>query len=168
MKVVDSHVYLGHIIGKNGENSLNIKARVGKSIGSSKSIFLKLDSMYLGRYYFESAKTLMLSILRSGLIYSSETYYDLTEIDLRDLERAEESFLRQLFKQAKGCPISQFYLEMGIYPIRFEIIKSRLLYLQYILKQDENYTLYKFFFLEPNNPTKGCWELQVLKDLKKT
>ena len=62
-------------------------------------------------------------ILRSSILYASETFYNLKEKELRILERIEERFLRQLLKTGRGCSISQLYLETGHTPARFEIMK---------------------------------------------
>ena len=57
---------------------------------------------------------------------------NLSEHQIRQLERIEENFLRKVFKTPKSCPIIQLYLESGHTPARFEIQRMRLLYLQNI------------------------------------
>ena len=73
--------------------------------------------------------------------------------------------MRKIFQTAKGCPISQLYLEVGVAPARFEIQKLRLLYFKYILEQSEDSLLSKFFHLQLNEPTKGDWVSKCLQDL---
>jgi hypothetical protein len=87
-------------------------------------------------------------MIRSSILYASDMYYQLKETELRQLERIEESYLRQVLKTTKGCPINQLYLSLGQYPARFEIQKMRLLYLKYILHENETSLLYKFFTLQ--------------------
>ena len=53
---------------------------------------------------------------------------NLKEQEIRQLERIEESFMRQVLKTKKGCPIKQMYLELGQAPERFDIFKLRVLY----------------------------------------
>ena len=60
-------------------------------------------------------------IIRSSILYASETYFDLKEKEMRQLERIEESYMRQLLKTTKGCPINQLYTEVGQIPARFDI-----------------------------------------------
>ena len=72
-------------------------------------------------------------MLRSSILYASETYYNLKEQEIRQLERIEESFMRQVLKTKRGCPIKQMYLELGQDPARFDIFKLRLFFLKYIL-----------------------------------
>ena len=99
-------------------------------------------------------------------MYASEMYYDLKETEVRQLERIEEGYLRKVLNTTKGCPIIQLYLAVGHTPARFEIQKMRLLYLKYILEEDESSLLSKFFKLQLEFPTKGDWASTCMNDLK--
>ena len=114
----------------------------------------------------ECALILMNVILRGSILYACEMYYDLKENELRQIERIEEGYLRQIFKTTKGCPITQLYLEVGQTPARFEIQKMRLLFMKYILEQDKASLLSKFFQLQLEQQTRGDWASTCLKDLK--
>ena len=116
----------------------NINAVRNKSIGVIKKIMTKLDSLSLMNYYFECAMIFLNVILRPSILYACETYYNLTETQMRQIERIEEGFLRQVFKTTKGCPIVQLYLEVGQVPARFECQRMRLLYMKNILQQGLN------------------------------
>ena len=94
-------------------------------------------------------------MLRSRILYACETYYNLKETEIQQLEMIKEGFLRELIKTGTGCPISQLYTELSLIPARFEIIK--LLFLQYILTQKEDRTIFLFLQLQFQQPTKGDW-----------
>ena len=158
--------YLGFIISSTGNNMINIKAVKMKSIGIIRKIISRLSSLKLGKYYFECAVILMKSMLRPSILYASELYYNLKESELRHLEKIEEEYLRKVLKTGKGCPLSQLYLEMGIYPARYEIKKIRLLYLKYVLEQKDDSLVKKFLNLQLNQPTRGDWASQIRSDLK--
>ena len=100
------------------------------------------------------------------ILYACETYYNLKETELRQIERIEEGFLRQLFKTTKGCPISQLYLEAGHTPARFEIFKMKILFLKYILNENPDSLIHKVYKLQLENPTRGDWASSCLEDLK--
>ena len=85
---------------------------------------------------------------------------------MRHLERIEETYLRKVLNTTKGCPITQLYLAVGHTPARFEIQKMRLLYLKYILEEDDTSLLNKFFKLQLQFPTKGDWVTTCMNDLK--
>ena len=97
--------YLGFIISCVGDNMANIKAIKDKSIGVIRTIMHKLEALNLERYYCECAMIFMNVMLRGSILYASETYYNLTENQLRSIERIEEGFLRKILKTTKGCPI---------------------------------------------------------------
>ena len=117
--------YLGFHLSSKGDNMINIKQLKNKSIGTMRKIFTKLESLNLRKYYFECGVIFLNVMLRSSLLYACETYYGLSEYQIRQIERIEEQFLRKLFKTSKGCPIAQLYLESGHIPARFEIFKRR-------------------------------------------
>ena len=104
-------------------------------------------------------------ILRSSILYASETYYNLKENELRTLERIEEEFLRKLLKTGRGCPVSQLYLETGHVPARFAVMKLLCLFLKSILDENTESLIYRFIMAQHENPTRGDWVSSCLRDL---
>ena len=47
------------------------------------------------------------------------------------------------------------YLELGVYPIRYELMKRKILYLQYILKQDISSMIFQVLNATSDNPIKN-------------
>ena len=134
---VEEYKYLGFIISSTGDNMAHIRNIKNKSIGIIKTIIIKLNSLNLRRYFYECSKLFMNVMLRGSILYSIEMCYNLKEKELRQIERIEEEFMRKIFQTSRGCPITQLYLEYGQYPARFEIQKRRLLYLKYILNNQQ-------------------------------
>ena len=126
----------------------------------------KLDSLNLRKYFYECGIIFLNVMLRSSILYASETYYNLKETELRAIERIEENYLRQLLKTTRGCPISQLYLETGHQPARFEIFRRRLLFLKSIMHEKPNSRIYQFVKLQFENPTKGDWMSSCLTALR--
>ena len=162
----ESQKYLGFILSSKGDNMKNITNLKNKSIGITRKLFTKLESLKLKKYYFECAIIFLNAMLRSSILYASETYYGLSEYQTRQIERIEENFLRKLFKTSRGCPISQLYLEAGHIPARFQIMKNRLLFLKYILKQDSESLINKFLQLQLKTPTRGDWASSCIQNMK--
>ena len=158
--------YLGFILSNTDNNMAHINYLKKKSHGTIRTTLNRLNSMNLGIYYFECALILMNVMVRSSLLYACDTYYNLKETEVRQIERIEECFLRKILNTSKGCPITELYFSVGHTPARFEIQKMRLLFLQYILQQDEESLLKRFFLLQLELPTKGDWASTCLKDLK--
>ena len=166
IKKTDKQKYLGFILSSRGDNMANINEMKNKSIWIKRKIFSKLRDLNLQKYYFECAIIFLNVMLRSSILYGCETYYNLKETEIRQLERIEESFLRKMFGTNKGCPITQLYLESGHAPARFEIKKTRLLFLQYILQENSDSQICKFLKLQIEKPTRGDWASSCQKDLK--
>ena len=113
--------YLGFILSSKSDNMANISEIKKKSIWIIRKIFTRLESLHLKKYFFESGIILLNVMLLSSILYASETYYNLKEIEIRNLERIEEGFLRRMFQTSSGCPIAQLYLESGHVPARYAI-----------------------------------------------
>ena len=143
MESTSEQKYLGFVLSDRGDNLVNINAMKKKSKWIIHKIFTRLDSLHLKKYYFESAMIFLNVMLRSSILYACETYYNLTETHIRQLERIEEGFLRRMFKTSTGCPTVQLYLEAGHTPARFEIMKVKLLFLKCILEEDPDSMIYK-------------------------
>ena len=158
--------YLGFIISASGDNMANVRAVKIKSFGIIRKIFTKLKGLKLRKYYFECGVLFLNIMLRSSILYACETYYNLKETEIRAIEIIEENYMRQLLSNTKGCPISQIYLELGQSPARFHIFKMRGLFLKYILNQEENSMILKFFKLQLENPVRGDWVSTCMQNLQ--
>ena len=76
--------------------------------------------------------------------------------------------MRKVLNTSKGFMIVQLYLTLGQIPARFEIQKMRLMFMKYILEQNEESLLNKFFKLQMKFPSRGDWVSTCFLDLKKT
>ena len=88
----------------------------------------------------------------------------MTKADVEELESVDNALLR-IFEAPASTPTHMFYLELGCIPIRYIIINRRIMFLQYLLKQDEDSILQNVFMVQKDNPVKGDWIVQVKQDL---
>ena len=163
---ISETLYLGFKLSSNGGNSANIKYVKNKSIGITRKLVSRLESLNLRKYFFEASVILKNSILRGSILYGCESYYDLKEAELRQFERIEETYMRKLLKTSRGCPIVQLYLELGEVPVRFQIMKIRLMFLKYIVEQESESIIQRFFNLQIKKPSKGDWASSCLSNLE--
>ena len=70
------------------KNVKNILARRNKSSNTIRRIVSMISG--LGTYSLESGSIYVKSLLRSSLLYAAETYYNITEKELRLIESKEE------------------------------------------------------------------------------
>ena len=154
--------YLGDIISVDGRNIKNIKARISKGRGIVDKILTMLDGIPFGKLYFEIGMVLRNSLLVSSMVFNSEAWYNLTKYELDLLETIDVSFLRKLLNAPKGTPKEMLFLEMGCMPLRDIIRERRLSFLHYILNEDEESMVNKFFKSQLKNKTKKDWVNTVL------
>lgn len=142
-----------------------MKARRAKGVGITNQIISFLNEVFFGPYYFQVAVMLRSSQLLNSILLNSESWYNLTSSDIQELESVDNMLLRQILESGKSTPVSILHLELGTIPIRFVIKSRRLMFLQYILKQDKDSLLHKFFSTQSNYPQRGDWVLQIIQDL---
>ena len=173
MKMKEEQMYLGDIISADGSHSKNVQHRKNKGLGIINQIMDILDKVYFGKYYFEVALVLRSSLLLSSLLLNSEAWVNLSDNDIRGLEQTDEILLSRILETDANTSNAFKYLELGILPVRFEIMKRKILFLQYILKQEKTSMMYQVFQATCENQTKNdfvktCQKYLDTLDLKIT
>ena len=72
------------------------------------------------------------------LIYNCESLSNLSSDNYATLQKSQLTFLRRVMKFSRSVPTDAFFLEMGIWPVRFEIEVRQLTYLKCIIDKDQN------------------------------
>ena len=108
-----------------------------------------------GPFHFEVALILRSSLLLNGILTNSEAWYDLKISDLEQLEQIDEQLLRKILEVVAGCPKEMLYLESGSIPIRFIVIFKRVMFLHYILNQDQDSLIRRVFEAKVRNPSRN-------------
>ena len=104
-----------------------------------------LDELCLGDYYFESANILRNSLLLSTILSNAETWYNLTQKEISELEIVDEILLWKIFSAHSKTPKEALYLGSGNVPIRFILMARRVNFLHYIMNEEEESLLNRFF-----------------------
>ena len=100
------------------------------------------------------------------MIFNLEAWYNLTEAELNLLETIDLTFLRKLLQAPKGTPKEMLFLETGCTPFRELIRERRLSFLHYILNEDKQSMVHRFFQTQMKYPNRRDWVTTVLKDLE--
>ena len=166
MEEKEEEKYLGDMISTDGRNMKNIKARIARGKGIVARIFNILESVPLGKHYFEVGMILRDTLLISSMLYNAEAWYNMTKAELDLLETVDLIFLRKLLKAPKNTPKEMLFLELGCIPFRKIIMEKRISFLHYILNQDRNSIIYKFFNTQMKKRTKRDWVSTVIEDLE--
>ena len=78
----------------------------------------------------------------------------------------DEILLRKIFSAHSKTPLETLYLESGNLPIRFILMSRRLNFLHYILNEDEDSLLRRFFTAQLESPVRGDWVRMITEDMK--
>ena len=166
MEESETEKYLGDLISNDGKNEKNIKARKDKGQGIVDQIMSILESTVFGPFQFEVALTFRASLLLNGILTNSEAWYGLKTADVENLEQIDEQLLRRILEVGSGCPKEMLYLDTGTIPIRFIITYRRIMFLHYILNQDQGSLIYRFYTAQEKNPSRNDWSVTVENDIK--
>ena len=76
-------------------------------------------------------------MLISSMLLNSEAWIGITQANIDILEQVDETLLRRVLETPSSTPKPSLYLELGCLPIRFIIMKRRILFLHYIYTEFE-------------------------------
>ena len=91
---------------------------------------------------------------------------NLSEKDIRGLEQTDEILLSKILECDANTSNVLKYLELGVYPLKFEIMKRKIIFLQYILKQEQNSMINKVFKATCEHPLRNDFVQTCQKYLK--
>ena len=157
--------YLGDIVSKDDRNIKHVKARINKGKGIVSKIMSILETIPLGRHYFEIAVVLRNSLLTSSMLCNTESWYNITKAEMNLFETIDEMLLRRILGAPRSTAKEMLYLELGCLPYREMVRKRRLMFLKYILHEKQESMIYKFLEAQIKNPTVKDWVTTVRKDL---
>ena len=99
------------------------------------------------------------------MLYNSEVWFGVTNKEIEKLEQVDEMILRSVLSLPRSTPRPFLYLELGCLPIRYILITRRLMFLHYILNEDEHSLLHQVFQAQLSSPLKGDWISDIMNDL---
>ena len=106
------------------------------------------------------------SLLLNSMLTNSETWYNLSENNLEELEKVDRQLLRNILSTGRNTPKPMLYLELGCMRISTIIKCRRLNFLHYLLSSDKKKTLFKFFETQWKYPHVNDWTVTVRQDLE--
>ena len=163
---VSQDKYLGDVISSNGKNEANIQSKVSIGMGAMSNILNIIREVSIGKFYFPIAVLLRQSMFISTILLNSETWVNLTQKNIEDLEKNDHIFLKRIFEAPVTTPTKLLYLESGCYPLKFHIKARKVMYLHYLLNRNENELISRVFWAQKEDPTRKDWYSSVMNDLK--
>ena len=161
IKKVSSFEYLGDHFNDKGTNCDLILTRCKEgtaTIISTMSTVLELD---LGKYTIPALTLAYKQIFIPSFLFNSQAWSKLTNKDVEELSKIQKNFLRRILNVPSSTPLSVMYLELGVLPIKYEIIKNRLKYLHHILTLSDVDPLKKMYNNMKTNEGEENWANEV-------
>ena len=124
-----------------------------------------LENVTLGEHYFETAVLLRESLFLNSVLTNVEIWYGLTREDIKKLEDLDISLLRRILGAPFTVAKEALYLELGCTNIEAIIKGRRVNYLHYLVTQNSDTMLYRFFVAQWKQTCKHDWTKQVKLDL---
>ena len=116
MQLKKEQTYLGDVISDDGKHTKNVQARRNKGLGVITQITQILDSVLFGKHFFEVAMVLRSSLFLSSILLNSEAWVNLSDTDIRNLERLDEMLLAKVLETENFVQTCKKY--MGILDIK--------------------------------------------------
>ena len=160
----DSYKYLGDVV-SDGWDTL-YKKRTEKAHGYSSTCLAMCTEISLGVGMYDIAKLLHRSIFINGTLVNMETWPNCTQKRIDNLERIEQTFMRKILKAHSKTPVEALYLELGITPLRFHLMKRRILYLQEVMSREDNELTKQIVMLQKDVKVNGDFYAQTEEDMQ--
>ena len=112
------------------------------------------------------AKILRDSLFINSILLNSEVWYNLSKSNIEELEKLDNILLRKFLQVGNSVPTAMLHLELGTLPIRFILTTRRLMFLHYILQEDEESLLFSFLLAQMEDPNDGDWWLTVKNEME--
>ena len=140
--------------------------RFEKSQGYIATCLAMCTEISLGYQMYSTAKLLHQAIFLNGTMVNMETWPNFNDKRVSMFERTEQNMLRKILNAHSKTPIECLYLELGIIPFRFQLMKKRITYYQLIMKRDDSEITKAVVMRQKQTKLKGDFYMQVLNDLE--
>ena len=156
--------YLGDILSTRGSIDATVEQRRQKGIGICSQIIGIVNGLSLGNYYFKIGFFLREAMFLNGILTNSEVWYPIKESQIEILQNVDLILLKKLTNAHSKTAKEAFYLEAGLLPLKFVIMKRRLMYLHTLLCRRDDDLTKKFYFVQKAVFTKDDWYGTVMAD----
>ena len=164
MKSATQATYLGDVISETGTIDETVLQRTLKATGITSQIISMLSSITLGSFNFDIALVLREAKFVNSIMVNSETWHNVQLKHLQSLEKCDTDLVRKIMNAHSKTALEAFYLELGIYPLRYTLAIRRFMYLWHILHRDDTELIKKVFLAQSCKVNKGDWVKIVQED----
>ena len=115
-------------------------------------------------YYF--AKLFHQSIFVNGTLINMEAWPNCSLSRIESFERIEQMYFKKILRAHSKTPLESIYLELGVIPLRFKLMKRRILYLQLIMNRDDHEITKQVVEAQKKDCLQGDFFAQTERDMQ--
>ena len=164
MKNVSQATYLGDVISENGTIDETIAQRGQKATGIISQIASILTSICLGSFHFDIALVMRDAKFVNSILTNSEVWHNVQLRHLESLEKSDLELTRKILNAHSKTAREAFYLELGIFPLRYHVSMRRFMYLWHILHRGKEEVINKVYVTQKCQENKGDWSRIVQEE----
>ena len=120
------------------------------------------DFFFFQIFFFFMRQALFIN----GVMFNSEVWHGVKMADIELLSVLDNQILRYICGAHAKTPTEFLFLETGSLPLSYNIASRRMIYLQNILKRNQNELVRRVYIAQRNNPTEGDYCSLVEEDFK--
>ena len=163
MKKVDSEKYLGDVLSNSGNNE-NIENRQKQGTKTISNLLSILKEIGYGSFYVKTGIIYRDAILKPKLLLNSEVWHGVTLQQVSELEEVDRTYLRTILRSHSKVAIECLHFETGTLPLKYELMKRRLMYLWKILHVEETELISRVYNSQLLSSHPGDWVRLVQQD----
>ena len=104
--------------------------------------------------------------VHNGILYNSEAWSNVSDVDMERLEQVSAAALRALMDGHAKCSKAFYYLEFGVPMVRHIVMVRRLMHHHHIVTRQDNEIIQKVYYKQKQFPSKGDWVNIILKKIE--
>ena len=123
-----------------------------------------LKEVGIGHHYIKIGLIYRDAIFKCKLLLNSEVWHCLTQEQISVLENIDKQYIRSILNSHAHVAIECIFFEVGLLPLRYEIMRRRLMYLWKLLNVDKSELIHRVYLSQENSSHPGDWVRLVDKD----
>ena len=159
----EKYKYLGDFVSNLWKNLYD--KRWEKAQGYAATCQAMCIEISLGHQLYAMAKLFHRSIFTNGTLVNMETWPNCSVERIESFERIEQTFFRKMLNAHSKTPIEAIYLELGVIPLRFQLMKRRILYLREIMDRSDDELTKQVVLAQQEDCGHGDFYAQVKRDM---
>ena len=161
---VEEYKYLGQWYNKKGNHEIHIR-KVKEKINFFVTEVKRFGSTYqVGRMAIEIRIKLYKTVVFPSVFYAMETWSNVTQKDLEEVEKIQGEILKGLFELRISTPYWGVLAETGLWPVKEMLRLKRLMLCQNIVNSEDDRIVKQIVRDQFDDPYPKCWGQIILDD----